>query len=156
MSEDSENSSEDWLISVDDHVIEPAHIWVDRLSKADRERGPRQVEVDGVMQWTYEDKVFSTRGLWAAAGKKKEEFSPEPISYEDMRPGLLRPRRAPRRHGPRRCVLASLCFPSFPRFCGQTFYEAKDREPRPQVRRRLQRLDDRRVGGAAAPAGSFR
>ncbi len=25
-------------------------------------------------------------------------------------------------------VLASLCFPSFPRFCGQTFYEANDRE----------------------------
>ena len=25
-------------------------------------------------------------------------------------------------------VLASLCFPSFPRFCGQVFYEAQDRE----------------------------
>jgi hypothetical protein len=25
-------------------------------------------------------------------------------------------------------VEASLCFPSFPRFCGQTFLEAKDRE----------------------------
>lgn len=28
-------------------------------------------------------------------------------------------------------VLASLCFPSFPRVCGQTFYEARDRELKP-------------------------
>src|SRR4029450_11319273 len=89
--------------------------------------GPRQVPVNGVMQWAYEDKVFSTRGLWAAAGKKTEEFSPEPISYEDMREGCYDP-VARTLDMDRDGVLASMCFPSFPRFCGQTFYEAKDHD----------------------------
>jgi predicted TIM-barrel fold metal-dependent hydrolase len=31
-------------------------------------------------------------------------------------------------HMDRGGILASLCFPSFPRFCGQTFWEAKDKE----------------------------
>jgi predicted TIM-barrel fold metal-dependent hydrolase len=119
--------SYEWMISVDDHVIEPPNVWVDRLPAADLDRGPRQVPVEGVMQWAYEDKVFSTRGLWAAAGKKKEEFSPEPITYEDMRPGCYDP-QARLADMDRDGVLASLCFPSFPRFCGQTFHEAKDRD----------------------------
>lgn len=29
------------IISVDDHVVEPAHLWQDRLPAAMRDRGPR-------------------------------------------------------------------------------------------------------------------
>jgi predicted TIM-barrel fold metal-dependent hydrolase len=120
-------TEEEWLISVDDHVIEPGNVWSDRLVGDDRERGPRQVKIDGIAQWQYEDKVIPTRGLWAAAGKNKDEFSPEPISYEDMRPGCYDP-IARLEDMNRDGVLASLCFPSFPRFCGQTFYEGHDRQ----------------------------
>ena len=42
-------------------------------------------------------------------------------------------------------VEASLCFPTFPRFCGQTFPEAKDQELGDGLRLRLQRLDGRGV-----------
>ena len=38
-----------------------------------------------------------------------------------------------------------MCFPMFPRFCGQTFMEAADKELAPLVRSGLQRLDDRGV-----------
>lgn len=120
-------SNEEWLISVDDHVIEPPDIWTERLSSADREHGPHQVMVDGIAQWKYEDRILPTRGLWAAAGKRKEEFSPRPISYEDMRPGCYDP-VARLEDMNRDGVLASLCFPSLPRFCGQLFYEGKDQE----------------------------
>ena len=117
----------EWLISVDDHVIEPGHTWADRLSGEDKERGPHLEKRDGILTWVYEDKVFPTRVLNAAAGRKKEEFSPAPISFEEMRPGCYDP-IARTEDMNRDGVISSLCFPSFPRFCGQTFYEADDRE----------------------------
>ena len=30
----------DWLISVDDHILEPPNVWVDRVAAKDRERPP--------------------------------------------------------------------------------------------------------------------
>jgi hypothetical protein len=61
------------------------------------------------------------------AGKRREEFSPEPITYDDMRLGCYDPaaRVADMNQG---LVLSSLLFPSFPRYCGQVFHEAKDKE----------------------------
>jgi predicted TIM-barrel fold metal-dependent hydrolase len=61
------------------------------------------------------------------AGKEKEEFSPEPISYAEMRPGCY-DAKARIEDMDRAGVLASMCFPSFPRFCGQVFYEAQDKD----------------------------
>ena len=34
----------DWLISVDDHILEPPHVWVDRVPAKDRDRAPRLVK----------------------------------------------------------------------------------------------------------------
>ena len=39
----------DWLISVDDHVLEPSHLWTDRVAAKDRDRAPHQV-VEGDME----------------------------------------------------------------------------------------------------------
>jgi predicted TIM-barrel fold metal-dependent hydrolase len=50
-----------------------------------------------------------------------------PITYDEMRPGCYDP-KARIEDNTMNWVDASLCFPSFPRFCGQTFTEAKDRE----------------------------
>ncbi len=43
------------LISVDDHVIEPPNLWVDKVPRSDRERVPHVVEEDGASIWLYED-----------------------------------------------------------------------------------------------------
>ena len=43
-----------------------------------------------------------TPGLGAVAGKSREEFSFEPITYDEMRPGLLRLRRPAGGHEPGR------------------------------------------------------
>ena len=122
-----ENASLDWLISVDDHVLEPPTVWLDRVSVKDRDRAPH-IEREGASEfWVYEGKRVPTTGLAAVAGKSKEEFSPEPVTYEEMRPGCYDPvERA--KDMDRAGILASLCFPSVTRFCGQIFHEAKDHE----------------------------
>lgn len=116
-----------WFISVDDHLIEPARLWQERVPEAMRERAPRIVRDGDSEFWVYEDRQIVTTGLNAVAGKTREEFSPEPITYEDMRPGCYEPaeRVADMDQGN---VLSSLLFPSFPRYCGQVFHEATDKD----------------------------
>jgi predicted TIM-barrel fold metal-dependent hydrolase len=117
----------DWLISVDDHVLEPAHLWTDRIAAKDRDRAPHMV-VEGDMDfWVYDGKRYPSSGLSAVAGKSKEEFSPEPVTYAEMRPGCY-DAKARIEDMDRAGILASLCFPTITRFCGQLFLEASDRE----------------------------
>jgi predicted TIM-barrel fold metal-dependent hydrolase len=117
----------DWLVSVDDHVLEPSHVWESRLPAKYREAGPRIVTDDQGEAWLFENKRMPTTGLAAAAGREGEDFSPVPVTYADMRPGCYDP-VARVEDMNRAGVLASLSFPSFPRFCGQTFTEADDRD----------------------------
>lgn len=135
------------IISVDDHVVEPPDVWTSRLSARDRERGPRverrlartfvfrggvgqTVERDdGALAdyWLYEDRVIPLFKLSAAAGFPRDEVDLAMVTYDDIRPGCWKvaDRLADMDLGH---VEASLCFPMFPRFCGQTFLEAKDKE----------------------------
>ena len=78
-------------------------MWVDRVPAKDRDRAPHmEFDDNGQDYWVYDGNRFPSSGLSAVAGKSKEEFSPEPLPYSEMRPGLLRPGRAARGHGPRR------------------------------------------------------
>ncbi|CAO5160624.1 Predicted metal-dependent hydrolase, TIM-barrel fold [Frankia sp. AiPs1] len=122
------NLNLDWLISVDDHVLEPPHLWVERVAAKDRDRAPHmEVDSTGMDYWVYDGRKFPSSGLSAVVGRSKEEFSPEPLAYKDMRPGCYD--AAERIKDMNQAgVLASLCFPTLPRFCGQMFYEASDRE----------------------------
>ena len=38
-----------WLISVDDHILEPPNLWVDRVAAKDRDRAPHMEVDDGGM-----------------------------------------------------------------------------------------------------------
>ena len=101
----------DWLISVDDHILEPSHLWVDRVAAKDRERAPHMETVDGMDNWVYDGKRYPSSGLSAVAGKSKEEFSPEPLPYSEMRPGCYDP-VARLEDMDQAGILASLCFPT--------------------------------------------
>ena len=114
------------MISVDDHVIEPPGVWQDRVPARLRDRAPRMVSEGSDEFWLYEGTRIPTSGLSAVAGKATDEFNPEPIRYADMRAGCY-DSVARLADMDRAGVLASLCFPSFPRFCGQIFWEAKDK-----------------------------
>jgi len=126
MGTDGTDRNLDWLISVDDHVLEPPNVWTDRVSAKDRDRAPHMTTIDGVECWVYDGKTFPSSGLSAVAGKRKEEFSPEPLPYSEMRPGCY-DAKARLEDMDRAGILASLCFPTLPRFCGQMFMEASDR-----------------------------
>jgi predicted TIM-barrel fold metal-dependent hydrolase len=115
------------LISVDDHILEPRHVWWDRLPAKLRDRGPHVVEEDGKETWVYDGRRHRTVGLFAIAGKQTSEYHNDPIRFSDMRPGCYDPAERARdmdHDG----IRASVCFPTFPRTCGQTFLDADDRE----------------------------
>jgi predicted TIM-barrel fold metal-dependent hydrolase len=138
------------IISADDHVVEPAHVWTDRLPARYRDVGPRVVRApvrsmtftggvfayemgegadDGPLAdwWCYEDLRWPQTRLSACAGFPPEEILVVPMTYDEMRPGC---HSVPGRLADMDLnhVDASLCFPTFPRFCGQTFLGGKDRE----------------------------
>ena len=136
------------IISVDDHVVEPAHLWVRWLPAGLRDHGPR-VERRGIGSmehigggtyrqtfdpggppadcWVYEDLVYINKRHVAAVGFDRDDMTMSPITYDEMRPGCYDP-AARLADMDLNWVEASLSFPTFPRFCGQTFLEAKDRE----------------------------
>jgi hypothetical protein len=133
------------IISVDDHVVE---LWSTWLPRKYRDRGPRSerrgigemehigggtyrqtFDPDGAQAdcWVYEDLVYINKRHVAAVGFDRDDMTMSPITYDEMRPGCYEP-KARIADMESNWVEASLCFPSFPRFCGQTFLEAKDRE----------------------------
>jgi predicted TIM-barrel fold metal-dependent hydrolase len=137
------------IISVDDHVVEPPHVWRTWLPARFRDRGPR-IERRGVAGmrhvggghyeqvfaedaperadcWVYEDLVYVHKRHVAAVGYPRDEMTMTPMTYDEMRPGCYDP-EARIADNELNHVEASLCFPTFPRFCGQTFAEAKDRD----------------------------
>ncbi|MFN8026076.1 MAG: hypothetical protein U0W40_06910 [Acidimicrobiia bacterium] len=104
----------DWIISVDDHVIEPPHVWQEWVPAKFKDRAPRMTTEDGVELWHWNGKVYPTAGMNAAAGRDREDFSPLPLPYAEMRPGCYDPKA---RVEDMDCdhVLASMPFPTFPR-----------------------------------------
>jgi len=137
------------IVSVDDHVVEPPHVWEQWLPSEFRDRGPKIVRrgiagidtfgaggyvehfddaaPDKVDCWVYEDLVYTHKRIVAAVGYPREEHTLTPITYDDMRPGCYDPqaRLADMDEG---WVEASMCFPTLPRFCGQTFLEGHDKD----------------------------
>ncbi|WP_230204942.1 amidohydrolase family protein [Parafrankia elaeagni] len=115
------------MISVDDHVLEHPRVWLDRLPAKYAEVAPQVVREGDEEYWVYEGKKVPTTGLGASAGRARSEFTTKPLRFDEMRPGCY-DSKARLEDMNVDGVLASLCFPSFPRFCGQVFHEAEDRE----------------------------
>jgi predicted TIM-barrel fold metal-dependent hydrolase len=134
------------IISVDDHVIEPSHLWQQRLPARLCDRGPHVVRDSYIVEWIegnqafrrggggpetdfweYEDLTWCHQMLNACAGYTPDEWWMGPIAFDQMRPGCYEP-KARLADMDLNGVHASLCFPTFPRFCGQMFAERRDRE----------------------------
>jgi predicted TIM-barrel fold metal-dependent hydrolase len=116
------------LVSVDDHVVEPRHLFEGRMPAKYRERAPRIVEKDeGTEAWVWEGMEAGYIGLNAVSGRPKDEYGTEPTRYDEMRPGCYDIHERVRDMDVAG-VLASLNFPSFPQFCGQFFAQADDKD----------------------------
>ena len=123
------NAYKDWLISVDDHVIEPVDLWQRHIGAAHRERAPRVVrDDDGVWKWDLDGARRPITGLVAVAGTPATEWDPMPMDLDSppaagsgdpkVRLGLM-----DQDH-----VIASLIFPTFANTCGQTFLDTPDKD----------------------------
>jgi predicted TIM-barrel fold metal-dependent hydrolase len=118
----------DWVISVDDDIIEPDHIWTDRMPAKFKDEAPRVVvSKSGTEAWLFGGKRRSVFGMTVAAGKGTDEFSADPLPYSEMRESCF-DSKARLRDMDRDNTLATGTFPSFPGLCGQTFSEHPDRE----------------------------
>ena len=116
------------LISVDDHIAEPADMFDAHVPEAYREFAPRVVdEADGAQQWYYGDIRGRNLGLNAVAGKPPEMFNVNPNRYEDMRPGCydVDDRVRDMSAGGQ---LAGLNFPNWTGFSGQVLNQGPDRD----------------------------
>ncbi|MCU1496252.1 MAG: amidohydrolase 2, partial [Acidimicrobiales bacterium] len=136
------------IISVDDHVVEPPHVWQEYLPQRFKAEGPR-IERRGIGAmkhigggvyeqefdpsgrpadvWVFGDLTYIHKRHVAAVGYSRDEMTMTPMTYDEMRPGCYDP-KARVEDQLMNHVEASLCFPTFPRFCGQTFTEHPDRD----------------------------
>ena len=138
------------IISVDDHVTEPATVWSDRLPKKYADVGPRirrlpvkeMTFVGGTFTatpgekgdegpladwWFYENLRRPLTRLDTAVGFSRDEVVLAGVTYDEMRQGSYKLKER-LEDMDTAGIEASFCFPTFPRFCGQTFYESRDKE----------------------------
>ncbi len=116
------------LISVDDHICEPADMFDAHVPAGYRDRAPR-VETDdnGYQQWWYGEAMGRNLGLNAVAGKPPSMFNINPSRYDEMRPGCydVDERVRDMSAGGQ---LAGLNFPNWTGFAGQVLSEGPDRD----------------------------
>jgi len=131
------------IISVDDHVVEPPDLWSSRLPERFRERGPRIVRDKGGMSpttykwessddgavadvWYYDGLRSPLMRLSAAVGLGELNFGY--TTFDEIHPGCWQQKERLQAMDDNH-MDASICFPNtLPRFCGQTFMEAQDKE----------------------------
>ena len=117
----------DWLVSCDDHIMEPPHLWQNRVDSVYRDRAPRLIHENGKDFWVFEDRKTPMLGLLTAMGRPREEWTPDPTTYASMRPGCydVQERLKDMDEGG---ILASLCFGTVTGFAGQMWLNAQDKE----------------------------
>jgi hypothetical protein len=116
------------LVSVDDHVVEPPDMFEGHLPARYRDVAPRVVtKEDGTDVWRYEGQELPNIGLNAVAGRPPDEFGIDPTSFAEMRKGCY-DIHARVEDMNANGVLGSMCFPSFPQFCGQLFARTEDKD----------------------------
>jgi predicted TIM-barrel fold metal-dependent hydrolase len=115
------------IFSVDDHIIEPANVWTSRVAAKYRDVAPHVVDEGGREYWCYEDQRILTMGLNAVAGKRREDWGMEPTRFAEMLPGCYEPKERARDYLSQG-VLASVHFPTLPRFGGMLFAGFADKQ----------------------------
>jgi hypothetical protein len=116
------------MVSVDDHIAEPADMFNAHVPEQYREQMPRVVEDDrGVQQWWYGSIKGRNLGLNAVAGKPREMYDLDASRYDEMRPGCYDVHERVRDMSAGG-YLAALNFPNWTGFSGQVLSEGPDWE----------------------------
>ena len=117
------------IVSVDDHLIEPANLFDAHVPERYADQAPRLTEDEnGKQSWEFEgDRLQTTTAINAVVGWPKEEWGFDPSSFAEMRPGTYDVNERVRDMNVNGCF-ASMCFPTFPGFSGRGFQDAKDKD----------------------------
>jgi predicted TIM-barrel fold metal-dependent hydrolase len=115
------------LISVDDHVVEPPDMWLDRVPQKYADAAPKMViQDDGTEAWDYLGTRSPNIGLNAVAGRPPEDYGFDAQALSDMRPGCYDVTQRVRDMSANG-VLASLNFPSWPGFAAGKLLRTPDK-----------------------------
>ena len=116
------------VISVDDHVVEPPNVFIDRVPRRFAERAPRMVEIEGAEKWSFEGQLLSQPGVLSMAGKRAEVAESGVARFAEMRAGCY-DAAARVEDMDLNGVWASMSFPSnVAGFCGRIFSQIDDVE----------------------------
>jgi len=116
------------LISVDDHIAEPADMFEAHVPRKYKDQAPRVVtEPDGTQQWYYGTIRGRNLGLNSVAGKPREMYNIDATSYDEMRPGCFNVDERVRDMSAGG-QLAGLNFPNWTGFSGQVLNQGPDRD----------------------------
>jgi len=122
------NIDEMIMVSVDDHVVEPPDVFEGRLPRKYQDAAPKLLtREDGSNAWRYGEEMVGSVALNAVAGRPPDEYGMEPISLNEIRPGAYDIHERIKDMDANG-LLGSLCFPSFPQFCGQLFARTPDKD----------------------------
>lgn len=114
------------IISADDNIIEPPHVFESRLPQKMREAGPRVTKTDeGEDVWIYEGRTYPQSFISAVAGLELSEWRRRPFKYADMRRGCYDP-KARIEDMDTDGIAIQANGPSFARLGGTLFLEGKD------------------------------
>lgn len=114
------------LVSVDDHVCEPADMFKNHIPAKYKDTAPHVVNEGDQLYWVVEDERIPDLGLNAVVGRPKAEYGFEPQNYDQMRKGTYDVHARiddMNVNG----LLGSLCFPTYPHFAGTRFMHQKDK-----------------------------
>jgi predicted TIM-barrel fold metal-dependent hydrolase len=118
-------------VSVDDHVVEPPGMFDAHVPARWRESAPRVMHKDGPNGgfdvWSFDGRDVPNIALNAVAGRPSHRYGIDPTSFEELRPGCYDV-HARVMDMSANGVLGSMCFPSFPQFCGQLFARTEDKD----------------------------
>ena len=100
------------IVSADDHLIEPPGLWQSHVPARLREHAPKVLRIavspddprvpvkmrdhvvespDGTDFWSYDDKLVPLAGLNAVAGLAREDYTIDPVNFDQIRPGCFDP-----------------------------------------------------------------
>ena len=116
------------IISVDDHVVEPPHLFEGRVPARFSERAPRMVDDGSERSWSFEGQLLRQPGVLSMVGRRADVVESDGSSLDEMRPGCydVVARVADMDVNG---VWASMSFPSnVAGFCGRIFSQIDDLE----------------------------
>ena len=122
---------DEWMVSVDDHIIETPTVWTQRLPRKYRDLGPRWVKDDKGEAWLFGENdrypigsAITSGAIWPADGRPAPY---RPLRWEEIPPACYELGSRIQAMNEDQ-VAAALLFPTLPGFDGNRFSQYPDKQ----------------------------